>query len=100
MAAVAKRTVTDWLLKPMAGLAPLDKDRARQALAEITAVAREEGLARLVKFLAGKGEGQDFLATVFDLSPFLRDTARRPFRSADRSAPESDHRRHRVRASC
>ncbi|RNJ46150.1 bifunctional glutamine synthetase adenylyltransferase/deadenyltransferase [Mesorhizobium erdmanii] len=83
MAAVAKRTVTDWQLKPALGLAPLDEGRSRQELAEIAAAAREEGLARLAKFLAGKGEGQDFLAAVFDLSPFLRDTARRRPRILD-----------------
>ncbi|RUZ99296.1 bifunctional [glutamine synthetase] adenylyltransferase/[glutamine synthetase]-adenylyl-L-tyrosine phosphorylase, partial [Mesorhizobium sp. M7A.F.Ca.US.001.02.1.1] len=67
----------DWLLKPAARLVPLDEDRARLELAEIASAAREEGVTRLAKFLAGKGEGQDFLAAVFDLSPFLRDTARR-----------------------
>ncbi|RUW93622.1 bifunctional [glutamine synthetase] adenylyltransferase/[glutamine synthetase]-adenylyl-L-tyrosine phosphorylase [Mesorhizobium sp. M7A.F.Ca.US.010.02.1.1] len=77
MSTAAKRVETGWLLKPAAKLAPLDKDRARLELAEIASAAREEGLTRLAKFLAGKGEGQDFLAAVFDLSPFLRDTARR-----------------------
>ncbi|RUU95075.1 hypothetical protein EOD00_26580, partial [Mesorhizobium sp. M7A.T.Ca.TU.009.01.3.1] len=56
----------DWLLKPATSLAPLDEDRARLELAEIASAAREEGLTRLAKFLAGKGEGQDFLAAVFD----------------------------------
>ena len=83
MAAVAKRTVTDWQLKPALGLAPLDEARSRQELAEIAAAAREEGLTRLAKFLAGKGEGRDFLAAVFDLSPFLRDAARRRPRILD-----------------
>ncbi len=83
MAAVAKRTVTDWLLKPAVGLAPLDEGRASHELAEIATAAREEGLARLAKFLAGKGESQDFLVAVFDLSPFLRDTARRRPRILD-----------------
>lgn len=77
MSTAAKRVETGWLLKPAAKLAPLDKDRARLELAEIASATREEGLTRLAKFLAGKGEGQDFLAAVFDLSPFLRDTARR-----------------------
>ncbi|MER9373639.1 bifunctional [glutamine synthetase] adenylyltransferase/[glutamine synthetase]-adenylyl-L-tyrosine phosphorylase [Mesorhizobium sp. M0491] len=77
MSTAAKRVETGWRLKPAARLAPLDKDRARLELAEIASAAREEGLTRLAKFLAGKGEGQDFLAAVFDLSPFLRDTARR-----------------------
>ncbi|MBZ9957558.1 bifunctional [glutamine synthetase] adenylyltransferase/[glutamine synthetase]-adenylyl-L-tyrosine phosphorylase [Mesorhizobium sp. BR1-1-14] len=77
MTAAAKRTAKDWLLKPAARLAPLDDSRARQELAEIATLAREEGLTRLAKFLAGTGEAQDFLAAVFDLSPFLRDMARR-----------------------
>ncbi|MCZ8543191.1 bifunctional [glutamine synthetase] adenylyltransferase/[glutamine synthetase]-adenylyl-L-tyrosine phosphorylase [Mesorhizobium qingshengii] len=83
MSAVAKRAETEWLLKPAARLAPLDESHARQELAEIASASREEGLARLAKFLAGKGEGQDFLAAVFDLSPFLRDTARRRPRILD-----------------
>ncbi|MFD2058125.1 bifunctional [glutamine synthetase] adenylyltransferase/[glutamine synthetase]-adenylyl-L-tyrosine phosphorylase [Mesorhizobium calcicola] len=77
MTAAAKQAGTDWLLKPVARLAALDENRARQKLTEIASAAREEGLARLAKFLAGKGPGQDFMAAVFDLSPFLRDTARR-----------------------
>lgn len=77
MSAAAKQVETDWLLKPVARLAPLNENRARQELAEIASAAREEGLARLAKLLADKGPGQDFLTAVFDLSPFLRDTARR-----------------------
>lgn len=77
MAAAAKRKVSDWLLKPVVALAPLDEVQARRELAEIAGVAREEGLTRLAGFLAGKGDAQHFLAAVFDLSPFLRDVARR-----------------------
>ncbi|MBZ9996051.1 bifunctional [glutamine synthetase] adenylyltransferase/[glutamine synthetase]-adenylyl-L-tyrosine phosphorylase [Mesorhizobium sp. BH1-1-4] len=77
MAAVAKGSKKDWLLSVETQLAPLDQARARQELSEIAAVAREEVLTRAAKFLAGKGAAQDFLAAVFDLSPFLRDTARR-----------------------
>ncbi|MEO5759030.1 MAG: bifunctional [glutamine synthetase] adenylyltransferase/[glutamine synthetase]-adenylyl-L-tyrosine phosphorylase [Mesorhizobium sp.] len=77
MSAAAKRTETDWLLKPSTQLAPLDEDHARQELAEIADAAKEEGLTRLAKFLGGKGAAQGFLRAVFDLSPFLRDTARR-----------------------
>ncbi|TIM40307.1 bifunctional [glutamine synthetase] adenylyltransferase/[glutamine synthetase]-adenylyl-L-tyrosine phosphorylase, partial [Mesorhizobium sp.] len=39
--------------------------------------AQEEGLAGVAKILAGEGAVQEFLAAVFDLSPFLRDTVRR-----------------------
>ncbi|WP_245497329.1 bifunctional [glutamine synthetase] adenylyltransferase/[glutamine synthetase]-adenylyl-L-tyrosine phosphorylase, partial [Mesorhizobium sp. M5C.F.Ca.IN.020.32.2.1] len=68
---------TNWLLKPAAKLAPLDQNRARRELSEITSASQEEGLTRLAKFLAGKGASQEFLAAVFDLSPFLRGTVRR-----------------------
>ncbi|UVK44515.1 bifunctional [glutamine synthetase] adenylyltransferase/[glutamine synthetase]-adenylyl-L-tyrosine phosphorylase [Mesorhizobium sp. AR07] len=83
MSAAAKRAGTDWLLKPAAILAPLDEDRARQELAEIASAARQEGLPRLAKFLAGKGAAQSLLSAVFDLSPFLRNTARRRPRILD-----------------
>ncbi|MER8827602.1 bifunctional [glutamine synthetase] adenylyltransferase/[glutamine synthetase]-adenylyl-L-tyrosine phosphorylase [Mesorhizobium sp. M0938] len=68
---------TNWLLKPVAKLVPLDQSQARRELSEIASTAQEEGLTRLAKFLAGRGAAQDFLAAVFDLSPFLRDTVRR-----------------------
>ena len=67
----------NWRLKPATRLAALDGERARLELADIASVARDEGLARLAGFLRAKGDAQDFLAAVFDLSPFLRDTARR-----------------------
>ena len=75
--AVVQRIETDWLLKPVARLAPLNESRARRELSEIASAAQEEDLPRLAKFLAGKGDAQHFLAAVFDLSPFLRDTVRR-----------------------
>lgn len=68
---------TEWHLQLAAQLAPLDKSRARRELSELAAEAEDENLPRLAKFLAGKGAAQDFLAAVFDLSPFLRDVARR-----------------------
>jgi glutamate-ammonia-ligase adenylyltransferase len=80
---VADCIETDWLLQPVAKLASLDAGRARQELSEIASAAREEDLSRLAKFLAGKGASQEFLAAVFDLSPFLRDTARRRPRTLD-----------------
>ncbi|MER9247308.1 bifunctional [glutamine synthetase] adenylyltransferase/[glutamine synthetase]-adenylyl-L-tyrosine phosphorylase [Mesorhizobium sp. M0184] len=78
-----RRLETDWLLKPAIKLVPLDASRARQELSEIADAARQKELPRLAKFLAGKGVVQDFLAAVFDLSPFLRDTARRRPRILD-----------------
>lgn len=77
MAVRAAGEQTNWLLKPAAKLAPLDQNRARRELSEITSAAQEDGLTRLAKFLAGKGASQEFLAAVFDLSPFLRGTVRR-----------------------
>ncbi|MGC5840005.1 bifunctional [glutamine synthetase] adenylyltransferase/[glutamine synthetase]-adenylyl-L-tyrosine phosphorylase [Mesorhizobium abyssinicae] len=73
----AKRIDTEWRLQPAATLLPLDADRARRELSEIASAAAEEGLARLETFLAAEGVDQDLLAAVFDLSPFLRDVARR-----------------------
>lgn len=75
--AVVQRIETDWLLKPAARLEPLDESRARRELSEIASAAHDEDLPRLAKFLAGEGAAQHFLAAVFDLSPFLRDTVRR-----------------------
>lgn len=75
--AAAKRVGANWLLQPAAKLVPLGPGRARRELSEIASAAQEEGLARLAKFLAGKGAAQDLLAAIFDLSPFLRDTVRR-----------------------
>ncbi|RWE87753.1 bifunctional [glutamine synthetase] adenylyltransferase/[glutamine synthetase]-adenylyl-L-tyrosine phosphorylase [Mesorhizobium sp.] len=77
MAVRAAGEQTNWLLKPAAKLAPLDQNRARRELSEITSASQEDGLTRLAKFLAGKGASQEFLAAVFDLSPFLRGTVRR-----------------------
>ncbi|MER9425308.1 bifunctional [glutamine synthetase] adenylyltransferase/[glutamine synthetase]-adenylyl-L-tyrosine phosphorylase [Mesorhizobium sp. M0317] len=73
----AKRIETEWRLQLAAQLAPLDEARARRELSEIAGDAKDENLPRLAKFLGGKGTAQEFLAAVFDLSPFLRDVARR-----------------------
>ncbi|RWC35359.1 MAG: bifunctional [glutamine synthetase] adenylyltransferase/[glutamine synthetase]-adenylyl-L-tyrosine phosphorylase [Mesorhizobium sp.] len=77
MAVRAAAEQTNWLLKPAAKLVPLDRNRARRELSEIASAAQEDGLTRLAKFLAGKSASQEFLAAVFDLSPFLRGTVRR-----------------------
>ncbi|TJW71954.1 MAG: hypothetical protein E5X43_32775, partial [Mesorhizobium sp.] len=73
MAVKAAAEHANWLLKPAARLVPLDQNRARRELSEIASAAQEGRLARLAKLLAGEGAVQDFLAAVFDLSPFLRD---------------------------
>ncbi|ESX05127.1 glutamine-synthetase adenylyltransferase [Mesorhizobium sp. LSJC265A00] len=79
----AKRIETEWRLQLAAQLAPLDEARARRELSEIAGDAKDENLPRLAKFLGGKGTAQEFLAAVFDLSPFLRDVARRRPRFLD-----------------
>ncbi len=66
-----------WLLAPKARLAPLDPARAAEEVDAVASAAAEEGLSRLAKLLADKGPFREFLAAVFDLSPFLRDLARR-----------------------
>ena len=73
----AKVDGLDWLLRPAVKLLPLDAAAARRELSEIASAASEDDLPRLAKLLSGKGEVQDFLAAVFDLSAFLRDCARR-----------------------
>ena len=67
----------DWLSRPAAKLVPLDPERAKRELAEIASAAAADGLSRLAGLLGKKGATDDFLAAVFDLSPFLRDLARR-----------------------
>ncbi|RJT33490.1 bifunctional [glutamine synthetase] adenylyltransferase/[glutamine synthetase]-adenylyl-L-tyrosine phosphorylase [Mesorhizobium waimense] len=72
-----QRIETEWRLQPAARLLSLDENCSRRELSEIADAAEEEGLPRLAKFLAAEGTVQDLLAAVFDLSPFLRDVARR-----------------------
>ena len=67
----------NWHLLPVAMLVPLDAARAAKALSEIAASARDEDCPRLAEMLSSAGPVQDFLAAAFDLSPFLRDLARR-----------------------
>lgn len=75
---MAKKAVEpEWRLRPTLALRPLDETHARRDLSEIADAAAEQGLPRLAAFLAGEGPPQSLLAAVFDLSPFLRDVARR-----------------------
>ena len=73
----AGRKAAGWLLTPVAALAPLDRGQAAGELKDVAAAAGEAELPRLASFLSQRGAAQDFLAAVFDLSPFLRDVARR-----------------------
>ena len=69
---------TGWFGETPRPLQPLDAEAAKAHLAELAAEAREAGLPRLAAMLRRKGELQDFVAAVLDLSPFLRDALRRP----------------------
>ena len=66
-----------WYLQPITKLIPLNEANAARELAEIAAAAKDENCLRLTKLLGGKGPAARFLAAAFDLSPFLRDLARR-----------------------
>ncbi len=66
-----------WSLRPEARLAPLDGERAGREILELAALAGDEGFGRLAGMLRSAGPERDFLAAAFDLSPFLRDLARR-----------------------
>src|SRR5690349_10935727 len=74
---MAKKIETDFRLSPTLALRPLDAKHARRELSEIADAAEEDELSRLAGFVAGEGPLQDLLAAIFDLSPFLRDVARR-----------------------
>ena len=66
-----------WFGAPVAALRPLDADNAAAELRELAETANEQGLKRLAKLAAGQSPLAAFLGTVFDLSPFMRDSARR-----------------------
>ena len=66
-----------WFGGQPAELKPLDADAAVEHLADLVAEAREAGLDKLASALTGQGAVSDFLAAVFDLSPYLRDSVRR-----------------------
>jgi [glutamine synthetase] adenylyltransferase / [glutamine synthetase]-adenylyl-L-tyrosine phosphorylase len=68
---------SDWFGGPVPTLAPLDADQAALERAELTEAATDAGLTRLAKLFAGKSRLAGFLSSAFDLSPFLRDFARR-----------------------
>jgi glutamate-ammonia-ligase adenylyltransferase len=73
----ADRAQEDWLLQPVAQLKPLDNERAEQEISELATIAGDEGFSRLVQLLRADGVARRFLLAAFDLSPFLRDLARR-----------------------
>ncbi|MCG8269909.1 bifunctional [glutamine synthetase] adenylyltransferase/[glutamine synthetase]-adenylyl-L-tyrosine phosphorylase [Aquamicrobium sp. NLF2-7] len=80
---VADRAASVLLLNPSLQLRPLDESHAGAVLGDIAASAAESDLPRLAEFLAHDSDARLFLAAVFDLSPFLRDLARRRPRMLD-----------------
>jgi glutamate-ammonia-ligase adenylyltransferase len=91
--AAKKREKTGLLLKPAVKLHPLDASSTRAELAEVASAAEEDGFGRLARYLAVKGDTQDFLGAVFDLSHFLRDVARRRPDMLDRLFDETIEKR-------
>ena len=69
-------------------LSPLDAAAARQTLTDLAAAAVEKDAPRFASFLAGQGGEQHELAAIFNLSPFLRDCARRRPRYLERLLDE------------
>ncbi len=76
-ARIAQDLSPRWLLLPTAKLRPLDKAASLATLTDVAQAASDAGLSRLSRLLSGRGKARDFLGAVFDLSPFLRDCARR-----------------------
>src|SRR5690606_11811473 len=68
---------TAWFGRPARLLQPLDRQSAADRLTEIAEKAAGEGLRRLCALLTSKAPLAAALAAVFDLSPYLRDYARR-----------------------
>lgn len=66
-----------WHLQLTVELVPLNEADAASEVAEIAAAAKEANCPRLEKLLRGKSPASRFLSAIFDLSPFLRDLARR-----------------------
>ncbi len=58
-------------------LTPLDADDARDQRVELGELALEAGLPRLSKLCASSSGDAAFLGSIFDLSEFMRDSARR-----------------------
>ena len=90
-AARKKTGKTAWPWSPPA-LEPLDPEQAAADTLDIAGIAAENDLPRVAKLLKGAGPVRDFLAAAFDLSDFLRDSARRRPEALDRllDAPIAD----------
>ncbi len=68
---------TAWFGRPAAELKPLTREGAKEARDMIRDAAADGDAPRLKQLLDGKSPLASFLASAFDLSPFLRDVARR-----------------------
>lgn len=66
-----------WFGTKVAVLKPLDEDHAAETLHDLADLARERELTRLEELLSGQSPLASFLSAAFNLSPFLRDCARR-----------------------
>ena len=73
-----------WFGTSCASLRRWMRIEARRELADMAEAAKEESLPRLAELLSGKSAATDFLGAVFDLSPFMRDCARRQPAMLDR----------------
>ena len=65
-------------------LVPLDAQAASEELSDMAEHAKSEGLPKLARLLRSDGPAARFLAAAFDLSPFMRDYARREPEALDR----------------
>ncbi len=66
-----------WFGRPVAALSPLEAGNAATIMRDLAEAAHEHDLPRLAEIAAGASPLTGFLSAVFDLSPFLRDAARR-----------------------
>src|SRR5690606_21433661 len=66
-----------WFGARVAPIQPLDEDHAAETLHDLADLARERELTRLEALLSGQSALASFLGAAFNLSPFLRDCARR-----------------------
>jgi len=72
-----------WFGVPVKELFPLDPAHAEEEIQSLLEVAAERDCPRLLSLLSGEGRLRSFLGAVFDLSPYLRDCARRQPRSLE-----------------
>jgi len=68
---------TTWFGSPVRELHPLDAEHAQEEIESLLEAAHERDCPRLASLLSADNRLRAFLAAVFDLSPYLRDCARR-----------------------